>query len=126
MIKSAAAGRHDDARHAVMLAACALSAVLVAGAVAEPRRDGTTVGSFVAFISAMLMLVAPLKHLSDVMGPSRAAWRRSNAASTWSNSARRSKAAPLRARRARARRRSSFDDVDLRLPRRHCHRPWTA
>jgi subfamily B ATP-binding cassette protein MsbA len=27
------------------------------------------VGSFVAFITAMLMLVAPIKHLSDVMAP---------------------------------------------------------
>jgi ABC-type multidrug transport system fused ATPase/permease subunit len=27
------------------------------------------VGGFVAFITAMLMLVAPVKHLSDVMAP---------------------------------------------------------
>jgi subfamily B ATP-binding cassette protein MsbA len=27
------------------------------------------VGGFVAFITAMLMLVSPLKHLSDVMAP---------------------------------------------------------
>lgn len=28
-----------------------------------------TVGGFVAFITAMLMLVAPVKHLSDIMAP---------------------------------------------------------
>ena len=51
-----------------VLAACALSAVIVVGAVAE-RPQGGTVGSFVAFVTAMLMLVAPIKHLSEVAGP---------------------------------------------------------
>ena len=31
--------------------------------------DGTSVGSFVAFVTAMLMLVAPTKHLSEVASP---------------------------------------------------------
>jgi len=51
-----------------MLAAVALSAV-IALALWQSSSGGATVGSFVAFISAMLMLVAPLKHLSDVMAP---------------------------------------------------------
>ena len=51
-----------------MLAACALSAV-IALALWQSQSGGTSVGSFVAFISAMLMLVAPIKHLSDVMAP---------------------------------------------------------
>ena len=51
-----------------MLAAFALSAV-IALALWQSQSGGSTVGSFVAFISAMLMLVAPIKHLSDVMAP---------------------------------------------------------
>jgi subfamily B ATP-binding cassette protein MsbA len=51
-----------------MLAAFALSAVIVL-ALWQSQSGGSTVGSFVAFISAMLMLVAPIKHLSDVMAP---------------------------------------------------------
>ncbi|MDP1648622.1 MAG: lipid A export permease/ATP-binding protein MsbA [Rubrivivax sp.] len=51
-----------------MLAACALSAVIVL-ALWQSGSGGATVGSFVAFITAMLMLVAPIKHLSDVMAP---------------------------------------------------------
>jgi ABC-type multidrug transport system fused ATPase/permease subunit len=55
--------------------------------------QGGTVGGFVAFITAMLMLVAPIKHLSDVMGPSRAAWPRWSADWTSSTTARASAAA---------------------------------
>jgi len=51
-----------------MLAAVALSAVITL-ALWQSSASGATVGSFVAFISAMLMLVAPLKHLSDVISP---------------------------------------------------------
>ncbi|MBL8286834.1 MAG: lipid A export permease/ATP-binding protein MsbA [Rubrivivax sp.] len=51
-----------------MLAAVSLSAV-IALALWQSGTGGATVGGFVAFISAMLMLVAPLKHLSDVMAP---------------------------------------------------------
>ncbi len=51
-----------------VLAACALSAVIVA-ALWQSAGQGASVGSFVAFITAMLMLVAPIKHLSDVMAP---------------------------------------------------------
>ncbi|WP_395699348.1 lipid A export permease/ATP-binding protein MsbA [Aquabacterium sp.] len=48
--------------------ALALSAVIVV-ALWQSHSDGATVGGFVAFITAMLMLVAPVKHLSDVMAP---------------------------------------------------------
>jgi len=51
-----------------MLAAVALSAVITL-ALWQSQSGGATVGSFVALIGAMLMLVAPLKHLSDVMAP---------------------------------------------------------
>lgn len=51
-----------------LLAACALSAV-IAVALWQSASGTATVGSFVAFITAMLMLVAPIKHLSDVMAP---------------------------------------------------------
>jgi subfamily B ATP-binding cassette protein MsbA len=51
-----------------MLAACAMSAVIVL-ALWQSRESGGSVGEFVAFITAMLQLVAPIKHLSDVMAP---------------------------------------------------------
>jgi subfamily B ATP-binding cassette protein MsbA len=49
-----------------MLAACALSVVIVI-ALWQSRSGASTVGEFVAFVTAMLQLVAPAKHLSDVM-----------------------------------------------------------
>ena len=51
-----------------LFTAMALSAVIVV-ALWQSTTTGTTVGGFVAFITAMLMLVAPVKHLSDVMAP---------------------------------------------------------
>ena len=51
-----------------MLAAVALSAV-ISVALLQSASDGTSVGSFVAFVTAMLMLVAPIKHLSEVAIP---------------------------------------------------------
>jgi len=51
-----------------VLAACALSAVIVA-ALWQSGHAGGSVGSFVAFVTAMLMLVAPIKHLSEVASP---------------------------------------------------------
>jgi subfamily B ATP-binding cassette protein MsbA len=50
------------------LAAVALSAVILL-ALRNSSHDGTTVGGFVAFVSAMLLLIQPFKHLSDVMAP---------------------------------------------------------
>lgn len=51
-----------------VLAACALSAVIVV-ALWQSGRGDSSVGDFVAFVTAMLMLVAPIKHLSEVAGP---------------------------------------------------------
>jgi subfamily B ATP-binding cassette protein MsbA len=51
-----------------LLAACALSAVIVA-ALWQSGQAGGSVGGFVAFVMAMLQLVAPMKHLSEVAGP---------------------------------------------------------
>jgi len=51
-----------------LLSAIALSAVITV-ALWQSGSGGATVGSFVAFITAMLMLVGPIKHLSDVMAP---------------------------------------------------------
>ncbi len=67
MLKSVAAGATMTPVTQV-LAACALSAVIVV-ALWQSGSGGATVGGFVAFITAMLMLVAPVKHLSDVMAP---------------------------------------------------------
>lgn len=54
-----------------LMAAAALSAVICI-ALWQSRVDTTnniTVGSFVAFISAMLMLIAPLRRMADVANP---------------------------------------------------------
>jgi subfamily B ATP-binding cassette protein MsbA len=51
-----------------LLAAVALSAVIVL-ALHQSGAGAASVGSFVAFITAMLLLIAPIKHLSDVMAP---------------------------------------------------------
>ena len=51
-----------------MLAACALSAVIVV-ALWQSGKQGGSVGDFVAFVTTMLMLVNPIKHLSEVAGP---------------------------------------------------------
>jgi ATP-binding cassette, subfamily B, bacterial MsbA len=51
-----------------MLAACALSGVITV-ALWQSSAGGATVGGFVAFVMAMLQLIAPVKHLSDVMAP---------------------------------------------------------
>ena len=45
-----------------MLASCALAAVITA-AIWQSGRDQATVGGFVAFITALLQLIAPIKHL---------------------------------------------------------------
>jgi subfamily B ATP-binding cassette protein MsbA len=48
------------------LAAAFAVAVVVAIALMQSRADQTTVGGFVSFLTAMLMLLAPLKHLAGV------------------------------------------------------------
>jgi subfamily B ATP-binding cassette protein MsbA len=67
MMKSvAAAATMTPVTHT--LAACALSGVIVV-ALWQSAAGGTTVGGFASFVTAMLMLLAPIKHLSDVMAP---------------------------------------------------------
>ncbi len=51
-----------------LLASVALSVVIVL-ALVQARADATTVGGFIKFITAMLMLLAPLKRLADLNGP---------------------------------------------------------
>ena len=51
-----------------MLAAAALSAVITV-ALWQSSTSGVTVGGFVAFVTATLMLVSPIKHLSEVANP---------------------------------------------------------
>ena len=51
-----------------VLAACALSAVIVM-ALWQAGKTGSSVGGFVSFVTAMLMLIAPIKHLSEIAGP---------------------------------------------------------
>ena len=48
-----------------MLAALALSAV-ISVALIQSAASGTTVGGFAAFVTAMLMIVAPIRQLSEV------------------------------------------------------------
>jgi subfamily B ATP-binding cassette protein MsbA len=51
-----------------MLAAVALSAV-ISVALMQSTSSGTSVGSFVAFVTAMLMIIAPVRQLSEVSVP---------------------------------------------------------
>lgn len=53
-----------------IMAAIALSLVLVIALIqSREPGSGATVGGFVAFITAMLMLIAPIKRLADVANP---------------------------------------------------------
>ena len=58
-----------------ILAACAVSIVIML-AVAQAAQNQTTAGQFITFITAMLMLLTPLKRLADLNGP----WQRGMAA----------------------------------------------
>ncbi len=51
-----------------LLAAAALSGV-IAVALWQSSSNDVTVGNFVAFVTAMLMLVAPIRHLAQIAGP---------------------------------------------------------
>ncbi|MDO9404511.1 MAG: lipid A export permease/ATP-binding protein MsbA [Polaromonas sp.] len=51
-----------------ILAAVALSAV-ISIALVQSAGNNTTVGSFVAFVTAMLLLIAPVKSVSDIATP---------------------------------------------------------
>ncbi len=50
------------------MASCAVAVVIVI-ALIQSSQNQTTVGGFVSFITAMLMLLAPLKRLAEVNGP---------------------------------------------------------
>ena len=51
-----------------MIAAIALSAI-ISVALLQSADSGTSVGEFTAFVTAMLLLVAPIKHLSEIANP---------------------------------------------------------
>ena len=51
-----------------MIAAVALSAI-ISVALLQSSESGTSVGEFTAFVTAMLLLVAPIKHLSEIANP---------------------------------------------------------
>jgi ATP-binding cassette, subfamily B, bacterial MsbA len=51
-----------------MLAAAALSAV-ISVALWQSNSSGVSVGNFVAFVTAMLMLITPIRHLAEIAGP---------------------------------------------------------
>jgi subfamily B ATP-binding cassette protein MsbA len=51
-----------------MLAAMALSAV-ISVALVQSSSSGTSVGGFVGFVTAMLMIIAPIRQLSEVSSP---------------------------------------------------------
>jgi len=53
----------------VQIAASIAVAIVVYIALIQSAQAQTTVGGFVSFITAMLMLLAPLKHLTDVNAP---------------------------------------------------------
>ena len=69
LIKSAAAAATSSPL-TQLLAAVALSVIVVLALWQSGSGSGAaSVGAFVAFVTAMLQLVAPLKHLSDVAAP---------------------------------------------------------
>ena len=51
-----------------MIAAIALSAI-ISVALLQSADGSTSVGEFTAFVTAMLLLVAPIKHLSEIANP---------------------------------------------------------
>ncbi len=69
MVKSAAAAATSSPL-TQLLAAISLSVVVVLALWQSGSSGGAaTVGAFVAFVTAMLQMVAPLKHLADVAAP---------------------------------------------------------
>jgi ATP-binding cassette, subfamily B, bacterial MsbA len=51
-----------------LIASMALSVVLVI-ALMQSATEGTTVGGFAAFVTAMMLVISPLKHLADINQP---------------------------------------------------------
>lgn len=62
-----------------VMAAVAVSLV-IALALYQSQQDRTTVGGFVSFLTAMLMILNPLKHLADVNGQLQRAFAAADAA----------------------------------------------
>lgn len=52
-----------------LIAACGLSALVVAALWQGGASGSGSTGGFIAFITGMMMLLAPIKHLSEVAGP---------------------------------------------------------
>jgi subfamily B ATP-binding cassette protein MsbA len=53
----------------VQLFAAIALAIIIAMAIRQSAADQFTVGEFVSFITAMLMLLTPIKHLADINAP---------------------------------------------------------
>lgn len=68
VMKSAAAGAIVSPI-TQLLAALALSAVIAMALWQARTGEGASVGDFVAFVTAMLMMTSPMKHLADVAAP---------------------------------------------------------
>jgi ATP-binding cassette, subfamily B, bacterial MsbA len=51
-----------------IIAACGVALILTL-ALVESSRSGTSVGDFVAFLTALLMTISPMRHLTDVSQP---------------------------------------------------------
>lgn len=51
-----------------LIASCALAIILMI-AIIQSSYDQTTVGGFVSFVTAMLLIISPLKHVMDVNQP---------------------------------------------------------
>lgn len=51
-----------------IMASIAMSAVVVL-ALWQSQTNNTSVGQFTSYVTGMLMLITPIKHLADVMGP---------------------------------------------------------
>ena len=66
-IKSAVAGGLNQPI-TQLIASMALSVVLVI-ALLQSASEGVTVGGFAAFITAMMLVISPLKHLADINQP---------------------------------------------------------
>jgi ATP-binding cassette, subfamily B, bacterial MsbA len=68
MVKAVAAGATSSPL-TQLIASMALSAVVVLALWQSGTPQGTTVGGFAAFITGMLMLITPVKHLADSLSP---------------------------------------------------------
>ena len=96
-----------------MFASIAL-AVVVYAALLQSANDQTTVGSFVSFVTAMLMLLAPLKRLSDVNAPLQRGLAAAESVFTLLDEAPEKDRGTVTLQRAKGR--IQFEDVAFRYP----------